>query len=409
MKQQRSFPALQISPKGESALRAGHPWVYEGELRGPAPEIENGAVADVFSQKGAWLGAGLYSTKSKIRVRLLSRNANDSYDEAFFTRRIGYALDYRAQVMGPDFPRCCRLVFGEADGLPGLTADRFGDILVTEVLSYGLEQRKDALYRAFCQEFARRGAPLSGIYERNEAAIRSLEGLPQEKGWYRADILPPPPAPRTEIRENGVLYTVDVENGQKTGFFLDQKYNRQAVARLARGRRVLDCFTHTGSFALNAALGGAAHVTAVDVSQQAVDLARENARRNGLLDRMDFLQADVFDLLPGLSGKKPAYDFIILDPPAFTKSRKTLSAAQRGYKEINYRAMRLLPRGGFLATCSCSHFMEDGLFRQMLRQAARDAGVELKLIEARRAAPDHPVLLNVPETDYLKFYLLQVV
>ena len=310
---------------------------------------------------------------------------------------------------GDDFA-CCRLVFGEADGLPGVTIDRFGDLLVAQVLSYGMEQRKDVLFEALVELLESSGETIRGLYERNDVAIRSLEGLPVYKGWYPLKDRPLPDSPLTEIVENGVRYTVDVENGQKTGFFLDQKYNRQAVARIAKGRRVLDCFTHTGSFALNAAMGGAAHVTAVDVSETAVEMARENAVKNHLDDRMDFLCADVFDLLPKLTeeGGHP-YDFIILDPPAFTKSRKTIHNAERGYKEINLRAMRLLPRGGYLATCSCSHFMRNDLFVKMLHVAAKDAGVELRQIEARQQSPDHPILWNVPETDYLKFYLFQVV
>ena len=252
------------------------------------------------------------------------------------------------------------------------------------------------------------GQEIRGIYERNDVPLREREGLEEGKGWYRLPGEEPPAQTRTLIRENGVAYEVDFENGQKTGFFLDQKYNRRAAAKLARGKRVLDCFTHTGSFALNAALGGAEHVTAVDVSQAAVDLARANAVRNGLEDRMDFVCADVFDLLPTLEGKHD-YDFIILDPPAFTKSRKTADNAMRGYKEINYRAMKLLPRGGYLATASCSHFATEERFVQMLRQAAADAGRQLRQIEARQQAPDHPILWNVEETNYLKFFLFQVV
>ena len=241
-------------------------------------------------------------------------------------------------------------------------------------------------------------------------AIRELEGLEQNKGWYPLPGETPPDSTVTEICENGVFYRVDVENGQKTGFFLDQKYNRLAVARLAKGKRVLDCFTHTGSFALNAAMGGAAHVTAVDISASAIEMAKANADRNDLTDRMDFVVADVFDLLPELAAKgKAPYDFIILDPPAITKSRKTVDSAQRGYKEINLRALKLLPRGGYFATASCSHFMPSELFVKMLRSAALDAGVELRQIEARQQAPDHPILWNVPETDYLKFYIFQVV
>ena len=281
---------------------------------------------------------------------------------------------------------------------------------MTQTLSIGMERIKPMLLPLLVQVLEADGQQIAGIYERNDAALRELEGLEQGKGWFPLEGRPIPQSPVTEICENGVFYRVDVENGQKTGFFLDQKYNRLAVARLARGRRVLDCFTHTGSFALNAALGGAAHVTAVDVSQSAIDMAKSNAARNGLLDRMDFLTADVFDLLPRLEEEKQKpYDFIILDPPAFTKSRRTVHSAEKGYKEINLRAMRLLPRGGYLATASCSHFMPAELFEKMLRSAARDAGVELRQIEARQQAPDHPILWNVPETDYLKFYLFQVV
>ena len=403
----RDFPIVTVTKKAEASLRRGHPWVYAEEITGRVGAAENGALVDVCTQKGAYLGTGLLSEQSKIRVRLLTTNANERFALPFWERRLRYALDYRQTVMGADFG-CCRLVFGEADGLPGLTVDRFSDLLVTQVLTYGMEQRKSMLYELLFRLLAERGAPVRGLYERNDVAIRALEGLPQEKGWFEG--LPHPDSPVTEITENGILYDVDVENGQKTGFFLDQKYNRLAVAKLAAGKRVLDCFTHTGSFALNAAKGGAAHVTAVDVSEAAVAAAKRNAERNGLADRMEFLCADVFDLLPALAaaGGKP-YDFIILDPPAFTKSRKTAENAARGYKEINYRAMKLLPRGGYLATCSCSHFMPAARFEAMLDSAADDAQVQLRQVEARQQCMDHPILRNVPETDYLKFYLFQVV
>ena len=280
---------------------------------------------------------------------------------------------------------------------------------MSQVLSVGIERIKGMLYRLLVSLLKDDGIEIRGIFERNEVGIRELEGLPLEKGWYRAGFLPEPPSPRIEITENGIRYDVDVENGQKTGFFLDQKYNRLAAAKIARGKRVLDCFTHTGSFALNAAKAGAGHVTAVDVSAAAVELARANAEKNGLTEKMDFVCADVFDLLPQLMEQHASYDMIILDPPAFTKSRKTIAGAERGYKTINYNAMKLLPRGGYLATCSCSHFMPSELFEKMLLSAARDAGVALKLIEARRQSPDHPTLMHVPETDYLKFYLFQIV
>ena len=409
MKAQRDYPRFTVTAKGARWVVQGHPWIYAAEVLAEEGAAENGALADAVSEKGKYLGTGFVSRESKIRLRLISRNANDRFDEAFWRRRLQYAWDYRKTVMGEDIA-CCRLIFGEADGFPGLTVDRFHDLLAAQTLSVGMERLKPLLFPMLVELLRQDGQEIRGLYERNDVAIRSLEGLEQGKGWFPLPGLETPESPVTEICENGIRYEVDVENGQKTGFFLDQKYNRCAVARLAKGRRVLDCFTHTGSFALNAARGGAEHVTAVDISASAIETARRNAVRNGLEGKMDFLTADVFDLLPKLieQGGHP-YDFIILDPPAFTKSRRTVDAAQRGYKEINLRALRLLPRGGYFATASCSHFMEDGLFRRMLREAARDAGVELRQIEARQQAPDHPILWNVPETDYLKFYLFQVV
>ncbi len=409
MKAERSYPKFIITAKGTRWVEQGHPWIYEGEVVREEGDCENGCLADAVSEKGKYLGTGFVSRHSKIRLRLISRNANDRFDESFWQRRIQYAWDYRKTVMGGDIS-CCRVIFGEADGFPGLTVDRFSDILVTQTLSVGMEKIKDVVFPLLVKVLRSDGQDIRGIYERNDVAIRELEGLPQNKGWYPLPGETPPDSTVTEICENGIFYRVDVENGQKTGFFLDQKYNRLAIARLASGKRVLDCFTHTGSFALNAAMGGAEHVTAVDISASAIEMAKANAERNCLTDRMDFVVADVFDLLPELASKgKAPYDFIILDPPAFTKSRKTVGSAQRGYKEINLRALKLLPRGGYFATASCSHFMPSELFVKMLRSAALDAGVELRQIEARQQAPDHPILWNVPETDYLKFYIFQVV
>lgn len=406
MKVQRNFPKFTITAKGTRWVEQGHPWIYEAEVVRSEGNFENGCLVDAVSEKGKYLGTGFLSLNSKIRIRLISRNANDKFDEAFWRRRIGYAWDYRKTVMAGDL-NCCRVIFGEADGFPGLTVDKFADILVTQTLSIGMEKLKPVLFPLIAEILRADGHEISGIFERNDVKIRELEGLAQGKGWFGDEH---PDSCVTEICENGVYYSVDVENGQKTGFFLDQKYNRLAVARLAKGKRVLDCFTHTGSFALNAAMGGAEHVTAVDVSESAIEMARKNAERNGLSERMDFIAANVFDLLPELEaeGRKP-FDFIILDPPAFTKSRKTVHSAERGYKEINLRALRLLPRGGYFATASCSHFMPSELFVKMLRSAALDAGVELRQIEARQQSPDHPILWNVPETDYLKFYIFQVV
>ena len=406
MKIEREYPSFIITKKGSAWVGTGHPWIYAQEIISKSAEPENGALVDALSENGRYLGTGLYSRESKIGLRLISRNANDRFDAEFWKRRIRYAWDYRRTVMGGDVS-CCRVIFGEADGFPGLTVDRFSNILVTQTLSVGMERLKDVIFPLLAEVLRESGERIDGIYERNDVAIRALEGLEQGKGWYELPGEEHPQSTVTEICENGIYYAVDFGNGQKTGFFLDQKYNRLAVARLAKGRRVLDCFTHTGSFALNAARGGAEHVTAVDVSESAVEMARENARRNGLEDRMDFVAADVFDLLPEV--KKGEYDFIILDPPAFTKSRKTVGRAEKGYKEINLRALKALPRGGYFATASCSHFMPSELFVKMLRSAAQDANVELRQIEARQQAPDHPILWNVPETDYLKFYIFQVV
>ncbi len=409
MKQSRDFPVLRISPKAELSVRNGHPWIYDTEILDVSGACENGGLVDVASKKGRYLGTGFLSETSKIRVRLISRNPNDRFDEAFYERRLSYAWKYRKAVMGDDVS-CCRLIFGEADQFPGLTVDRFGDILVTQTLSRGIEMIKPMLFPLLYRVLTRDGQKIRGIYERNDVSLRAHEGLEENKGFFPIPGLLIPEETATVITENGIEYAVDFKNGQKTGFFLDQKYNRQAVARLAKGRTVLDCFTHTGSFALNAAKGGAKAVHAVDISEAAVSLARENAVRNGLDGNMTFEAANVFDLLPAmLEAHDSRFDFIILDPPAFTKSRKTIDRAIRGYKEINLRAMRLLPRGGYLATCSCSHFMDDMLFRKMLHSAAADADVSLRQIEARQQSPDHPILWNVPETDYLKFYLFQVV
>lgn len=406
----RPYAKLTITKKGERAARSGHPWVYGEEVTHVEGTYQTGDIVDVYSDKDRYLGTGFANDISKIRVRIVSRNANDRFDEAFWQRRVKYALDYRKTVMGDKDFACCRLIFGDADDMPGLTVDRYNDVLVAQTLCYGMDQVKPVIFKALVDELAAMGVTIRGIYERNDVKVRELDGMEKYKGWYQADFLPQPGSVLTTIDENGILYDVDVENGQKTGFFLDQKYNRLAVAKIAAGKHVLDCFTHTGAFALNAAKGGAASVTAVDISQEAVDMTNENIRRNGLEDIVTAKQANVFDLLTDLADHKcHDYDFIILDPPAFTKSGHTVHNAIRGYKEINLKAMKLLPRGGYLATCSCSHFMRDDLFRRMLHDAAKDAGVRLRQIEGRQQSPDHPILWNVPETNYLKFYLFQVV
>ena len=409
MKTERSYPRYTVTPKAAAALTRGHPWVYDAEILSIEGTAENGGLVDIVGKKGQYLGTGFLSEQSKIRVRLISRNANDRFDEAFWHRKLQWAWEYRKAVLAPEDLDACRILFGEADAFPGLTVDKFHDLLSVQVLSVGMERIKGMLLPMLAEILRQDGQTVRGIYERNDVALRDKEGLPQYKGWFPLPGEAVPETPVTEITENGVRYLVDVENGQKTGFFLDQKYNRRAVARLAKGRTVLDCFTHTGSFAHTAALGGAAHVTAVDVSETAVEMARANAARNGLTDRMEFLCENVFDLLPRLEREPVKYDFIILDPPAFTKSRKTVRNALSGYKEINYRAMRLLPRGGYLATCSCSHFATEEKFLAMLADAAHDAGVQLRQIEARQQCCDHPILWGVEETNYLKFYLFQVV
>ena len=399
---ERPYVKITVTEKGERSLRARHPWVYADEVVGANGECENGDIVDVISGKGRFLGAGFYNANSKIRVRILSANANDRFDSAFWDRRLRWAVDYRRTVMGADFS-CCRLVFGEADGLPGLTVDRFEDVLVAQCMCLGMERIKSELYAKLVDIMSGAGVKISAVYERNDAALREKEGLEQAKGFTIGS-----GDGHVIITENGIKYDVDYISGQKTGFFLDQKYNRQAVARIARGKRVLDLFTHTGAFGLNCAAAGAAKVTSVDISADALTSAAKNAALNGL--EVEYVQADIFELLTKMAEEKCRdYDCIILDPPAFTKSGATLKNAVRGYKEINMKAMKLLPRGGYLATCSCSHFMTDELFRGMLKDAAMDAGVSLKQIEARQQGPDHPIAWDVPETDYLKFYIFQVI
>lgn len=404
-----SLKTVAISKRAELAARGGHPWIYGTEIKSADEGIEAGDIVRVLSSKGKFIGSGFYNPHSKIRVRIFSTNANDVFDQAFWKRRAAYAVDYRLQVMRPEDYNCCRLVFGEADQLSGMTVDRFGDVLSVQVLSLGMERRKKVFLDGLIEVLRERNLPVSCIYERNDVKIRDLEGMEQYKGFYHSELLNPEQEKTlVDIVENGIRYTVDVENGQKTGFFLDQKFNRLAAAQIAKGRHVLDCFTHTGAFALNAARGGAASVTALDISREAVDMAAHNGEINHLPIRA--VQADVFEYLTNLDRtKNHDYDYIILDPPAFTKSGKTVHEAFRGYKEINYRAMKILPRGGYLATCSCSHFMGEELFVKMVKEAARDAGVTLRQIEFRQQAPDHPILMTVPETCYLKFFLFQIV
>lgn len=399
MKQERKFPSVTITKKQAKTLRTGHPWVYEDEILTPVENLENGCLVDVKDEKGIYLGTGMYSTKSKIKIRILGNNANETFDAPFFERRVKYAVQYRKDVMQDAF-KACRIIHGESDGLPGLTVDRYNDVLVSEILSYGMDQRKDWIYAALLEEMP----DIHAIYERNEGELRIKEGLPQYKGWYNHA----QHATVVTIEENGILYEVDVENGQKTGFFLDQKENRLLVSRLAKGHQVLDCCTHTGSFALNAAKGGALHVTALDISASALQMAKHNAQLNHLEDKITFVEGDVFEYLEEAQKEHSDYDFIILDPPAFTKSRKTFNNAYNGYERINRMAMRLLKRSGYLCTASCSHFMPVEEFKTMLRQAAQDSGKQLRIVEERVNAKDHPIHMSIPETEYLKFFIVQI-
>ena len=405
----RSFKNVTVSRKCEQFLDGGHVWVYGEEIVSLDDGIADGDIVDVYSPKHKYLGSGFYNGRSKIAVRVLSTNANDTFDEAFFARRVGYAVDYRRTVMG-DLSNT-RLIFGDADMLPGLIVDKFEDVLVTQIMCLGIEQRKDMIFGALIEKLRACGETVSCVYERNDVDVRKKEGLDTGKGYYRSPLLHDVDETRFEtvITENGVRYAVDFVNGQKTGFFLDQKFNRLAAASIAKDKTVLDCFTHTGAFALNCVKAGARHVTAVDISADAIAQSKRNAALNGC-DDIEFVCEDVFAYLDRLiEEKRRPFDYIILDPPAFTKSKKTVNAAFNGYKQINVQAMRLLPRGGYLATCSCSHFMTDELFRLMLQQAAKEANVQLKILEYRQQAKDHPVLLGVPETQYLKFYIAQVV
>ena len=422
MKQARPYPRIVVTRKAARSLKAGHPWVFEGEVLEADP-CANGSVVDVFEENGTWQGAGLLSQKSKIRVRIVTRNTNDRVDESFWARRVAWAWEHRKVAMGgralsgcePD-TNACRVVFSEADGMPGLIVDRYEHVLVAQVGTVGMELLRPTIYPLLLQTLQADGQDVHGIYERNDSPARAKEGLPQAKGWWDGEAAEVPESARIKVVENGLVFDLDIENSQKTGFFLDQKYNRRAVRQIAGGRRVLDCFCHVGPFGLNAAAGGADFVRCVDVSQTAIDLAAENARLNGLDERMDFTCANVLEYLPELRQDRTRlreeggpFDLIVLDPPAFTKSRGTIKHAAKGYREINYEAMRLLPRGGYLATCSCSHFMSRDLLAEAIADAAHQANVQLKQVEERQQAPDHPILWGVPESHYLDFFVFQVV
>ena len=409
MKSERSYPIYKVNKKAEASLVGGHPWVYENDiLEFPETEPENGTLADVVSPKGAYLGTGFVSLKSKIRVRLISRNANDTFDASFWRRRVEYAWAYRKTVLEPADLSACRVIFGEADQFPGLTVDRFNNILVTQTLSVGMEKLKPVLFPLLAEVLRADGQTIDGIYERNDEALRAKEGLEQSKGWFELPGESHPASTQTEICENGVYYHVDFENGQKTGFFLDQKENRAAIAPFVKDKTVLDCFTHTGSFALHAGHYGAKEVTGVDISAFACEFATENARLNGLENVVHFVEANAFDLLAEQSRAGVKYDVVILDPPAFTKTRSAIEAATRGYKEINLRAMKMVKPGGYLITCSCSQHILPDAFMQIVRDAAHDAHVQLRQVEYRTQGRDHPILPAAPETQYLKCGIFQI-
>ena len=364
--------------------------------------IENGSLVDIITTQGRYMGTGFISKNSHITVRILSKKSDEIFDKDFFKKRIQFAYEYRKTLEEENITNC-RLIFGEADKLPGLTVDRYNDILVCQISSYGLEKIKDMIYNLLLEVLKEDNQDVKGIYERNDINVRLKEGLPLEKGYWKNINLPT----TTIINENGIRLHVDVENGQKTGYFLDQKANRVLLRKMAHGKKVLDCFSHTGGFALNAAYGKAKKVVAVDVSQTALNQGYENAKLNSLENKISFVKDDVFKYLD--TCKVGEYDIIVLDPPAFTKSRRTIEHAYNGYKKINMKAMKLLEKGGYLITCSCSRFMETANFEKMLRESAQEAGVILKQVSVTQQNHDHPILWTMEETSYLKFFIFQIV
>ena len=383
------------------ALKQGGPWIYDNEIESIMGNFEDGDIVLVHDFDGYPLGRGFINRNSKLTVRMMTRNHDTDIDEDFIRMRVQNAWEYRKKVM--DDISSCRVIFGEADFLPGIVVDKFADVLVVESLALGIDRFKVMIVDILKELMARDGIHIRGVYERSDAKVREQEGMERYKGFIGE-----PFDTKVEIVENGVHYYVDVKDGQKTGFFLDQKYNRRAVAKLCKGARVLDCFTHTGSFALNAGLAGAEHVTGVDASELGVAQARENAALNGLEERVEFICEDVFDLLPRLEKQGEKYDVVILDPPAFTKSRNSVKKAVKGYREINLRGMKLVKDGGYLATCSCSHFMDQELFTKTIGQAAQNVHKRLRQVEFRTQAPDHPILWGAGDSYYLKFYIFQV-
>ena len=393
--------AIVTLKKGEGrTLKVGGAWVFDNEIDTVTGNYENGGEAIVRDFDGYPMGRGFINNASKIRIRMMTRNVDQEIDEAFLKMRVKNAWEYRKKVIDT---KSCRVIFGEADFLPGLVVDKFSDVLVVQSLALGIDRYKIQIIDLLKEIMAEDGIRIRGVYERSDAKVRQQEGMERVKGFIGEAF-----ETKVPIVENGVKYMVDVKDGQKTGFFLDQKENRKAVGALSHGFEVLDCFTHTGSFALNAALGGAVHVTGVDASQLAVDQARENAVINGVDSFVDFVCADVFEYLPALEKEGKKFDWVVLDPPAFTKSRNSIKNAVKGYREINIRGLKLVKDGGYLATCSCSHFMDYERFTETIQQAARSAHKRLRQVEFRTQAPDHPILWAADESYYLKFYIFQV-
>ena len=390
--------------KGEGrTIKAGGAWIYDNEIASITGTFTNGDIVRIHDFDGYPMGAGFINQNSKIRVRMLTRKDAQPVDEAFLRGRVQAAWDYRKTVMPAADLNCCRVIFGEADWLPGLTVDKYDDVLVVECLALGMEPLKVLLVDMLKEILAADGYKIRGVYERSDAPVRKKEGLQPYKGFIGAEF-----DTNVEIVENGIHYMVDVVNGQKTGFFLDQKYNRLAMHRICKGKKVLDCFTHMGTFALNAGIAGASSVEGLDISEFAVAQATENARRNNLSDTVKFRAANVLDELPKLYEQGESYDVVILDPPAFTKSREATKNAIKGYREINMKGLKLVRDGGYLATCSCSHFMTQELFTEVIGQAAKAVHKRLRQVEFRTQACDHPILWAADESYYLKFYIFQV-
>lgn len=393
--------AIVTLKKGEGrTIKAGGAWIFDNEIDTITGRFKNGEVVTVHDFDGYPMGKGFINQNSKIRIRMMTRKPDQEIDESFLKMRVKNAWEYRKTTVDTS---SCRIIFGEADFLPGLVIDKYEDVLVVECLALGMEQFKETIVNFLKEILAEDGIKIRGVYERSDANERTKEGLSKVKGFI-GDAFDT----NVEIVENGVHYMVDVANGQKTGFFLDQKYNRQSIRKLCRDAKVLDCFTHTGSFALNAGQAGAKSVLGLDASELGVEQARKNAELNGLSDTVKFECADVFDKLPELEKAGEKFDVVILDPPAFTKSRNSIKNAVKGYREINLRGMKLVKDGGFLATCSCSHFMDYDLFTKTIAQAASNVHKRLRQVEFRTQAPDHPILWAANESYYLKFYIFQV-